>query len=92
MLEIFGGANRATEVTGPLGRVVSAEWRLDGGTNVYLSFVDLSARTVHPDRDAITARLTCFNGDLPSRLPFGDDTGDFELETGGPIRRRNGST
>ena len=63
------------------------EWRLDGGTNVYLSFVDLSARTVHPDRDAITARLTCFNGDLPSRLPFGDDTGDFELETGGPIRR-----
>lgn len=64
-----------------------SEWRLDHGTDVYLSFVDLSARTVHPDRDAITARLTCFNGDLPSRLPFGDDSGDFELETGGPIRR-----
>lgn len=64
-----------------------SEWRLDSGTDVYLSFVDLSARTVHPDRDAITARLTCFNGDLPSRLPFGDETGDFELENGGPIRR-----
>lgn len=63
------------------------EWRIDGGTNVYLSFSDLSARTVHPDRDAITARLTCFNGDLPSRLPFGDDSGDFELENGGPVRR-----
>jgi type VI secretion system protein ImpG len=64
-----------------------AEWRLDAGTDVHLSFVDLSARTVHPDRDAITARLTCFNGDLPSRLPFGDETGDFELENGGPVRR-----
>ena len=63
------------------------EWRLDSGTDVYLSFVDLSSRTVHPDRDAVTARLTCFNGDLPSRLPFGDESGDFELENGGPIRR-----
>jgi type VI secretion system protein ImpG len=63
------------------------EWRLDSGTDVFLSFVDLSSRTVHPDRDAITARLTCFNGDLPSRLPFGDEAGDFELETGGPLRR-----
>jgi type VI secretion system protein ImpG len=64
-----------------------SQWRLDHGADVYLSFVDLSARTVHPDRDAITARLTCFNGDLPSRLPFGDDKGDFELENGGPIHR-----
>jgi type VI secretion system protein ImpG len=63
------------------------EWRIDHGTDVFLSFVDLSARTVHPDRDAITARLTCFNGDLPSRLPFGDENGDLELEDGGPIRR-----
>jgi type VI secretion system protein ImpG len=63
------------------------EWRIDEGTDVHLSFVDLSARTVHPDRDAITARLTCFNADLPSRLPFGDEKGDFELENGGPIRR-----
>jgi type VI secretion system protein ImpG len=62
-------------------------WRLDHGTDVHLSFVDLSARTVHPDRDSITAWVTCFNGDLPSRLPFGDDKGDFELENGGPIHR-----
>jgi type VI secretion system protein ImpG len=63
------------------------EWRIDRGTDVFLSFVDLSARAVHPDRDVITARLTCFNGDLPSRLPFGEESGDLELENGGPIRR-----
>ncbi|HVT78630.1 MAG TPA: glycerate kinase [Acidimicrobiales bacterium] len=34
MLDVFGGPNRTTEVTGPLGRVVSAPWRLDGSTAV----------------------------------------------------------
>jgi type VI secretion system protein ImpG len=63
-----------------------AAWRADGGTDVYLSFVDLSDHTVHPGLDAVTARLTCFNGDLPSRLPFGNESGDFELPGGGPVR------
>jgi type VI secretion system protein ImpG len=62
-------------------------WRSDGGTDVYLSFVDLSNRVVQPSLDAVTARLTCFNGDLPSRLPFGNEAGDFELHGGGPIRK-----
>jgi type VI secretion system protein ImpG len=62
-------------------------WRTDGGTDVYLSFVDLSQRTVHPALDAVTARLTCFNGDLPARLPFGNEAGDFELPGGGPVKR-----
>lgn len=30
LLECFGGANRHTEVAGPLGTAVSAGWRLDG--------------------------------------------------------------
>jgi glycerate kinase len=34
MLDVFGGPNRATDVTGPLGRVVSAAWRLDGSTAI----------------------------------------------------------
>ena len=55
-------------------------WRTDEGTDVLLSFVDRSGRTAHPERDAVTARLTCFNGDLPSRLPFGNAGGDFELD------------
>ena len=33
-LEVFGGANRTTVVTGPLGDPVEAGWRLDGRTAV----------------------------------------------------------
>ncbi|HSB55028.1 MAG TPA: type VI secretion system baseplate subunit TssF, partial [Gemmatimonadales bacterium] len=62
-------------------------WRLDQGTDIWLSFADLEGRTLTPGLDAITCRLTCFNSDLPSRLPFGLDQGDFELPSGGPIRR-----
>lgn len=56
------------------------------GGSVYLTLVDLSGRRVVPDVEAITPRLTCSNGDLPSRLAFGSEAGDFELEGGGPIR------
>jgi type VI secretion system protein ImpG len=62
-------------------------WQAEGGTDVYLSFVDLSGRTVQPEYEAVTARLTAYNGDLPSRLPFGDDGGDFQLPGGGPIQQ-----
>lgn len=62
-------------------------WRTDGATDLYLSFVDLSGRPASPQEDAITVRLTCFNRDLPSRLPFGNEAGDFELEGGGPVKR-----
>src|SRR5690606_27794864 len=62
-------------------------WRPDHGSEVWLSFVDASQRMVHPDVDAVTARLTCHNGALPSRLPFGDANGDFEMPGGGPIAR-----
>lgn len=34
LLEVFGGANRTTDVTGPLGRLVAAPWRLDGSLAV----------------------------------------------------------
>ena len=62
-------------------------WRADGATDVYVSFVDLSGRPASPAEDSITLRLTCFNRDLPSRLPFGNRDGDFELEGGGPIQK-----
>lgn len=64
----------------------TSAWRTDDGTDVFLAFVDRSGRSAHPDLDTITARLTCFNSDLPSRLPFGNPAGDFELEGGGPVR------
>jgi glycerate kinase len=33
-LEVFGGANRSSWVTGPLGQAIEAGWRLDGETAV----------------------------------------------------------
>ena len=62
-------------------------WRLEEGTEVWLSFADLEGRTRGPGLDAVSCRLTCFNADLPSRLPFGLDGGDFELPGGGPVGR-----
>jgi len=59
----------------------------EGETELYLAFVDRSGRPARPAFEAATARLTCFNGDLPSRLPFGDEAGDFTLPGGGPIQR-----
>lgn len=62
-------------------------WRVDEGTDVVLTFVDLSGRVVYPDLDAATVRLLCHNGDLPSRLPFGTGESDFEMPGGGPIKK-----
>ena len=59
----------------------------DEGTEVSLSLVDLSARPVHPEADTLTVRTTCTNRDLPSRLPFGNEAGDFDLEGGAAIKR-----
>jgi type VI secretion system protein ImpG len=64
-----------------------AAWRQDEGTDVYLSFVDASSRTLYPDADVVTVRLTCHNGNLPSRLPFGDPRGDFEILSSPVVNR-----
>jgi type VI secretion system protein ImpG len=55
--------------------------------DVYLSFADLSGVPAFPEQDSATVRLTCFNGDLPSRLAFGGEASDFELDGGGPVNR-----
>lgn len=63
-------------------------WRTDRGTEVWLSFADLSGGVRTPDAEVISCRLTCSNGELPSRLAWGaDERGDFELAAGGPIQR-----
>ncbi len=61
--------------------------RDDGGTDFYVSLVDLSSRPVRPNADALTVRTICTNRDLPSRLPFGNEAGDFELESALPLKR-----
>ena len=62
-------------------------WRTNKVSDVFINFVDLTGQKMTPDRDTITVRLTCSNGDLPSRLPFGNGQGDFQLLGGGPITR-----
>jgi type VI secretion system protein ImpG len=54
--------------------------RNDDGTELYISLVDPAFRLAFPDSDAVTVKAYCSNRDLPSRLPFGNESGDFELE------------
>lgn len=62
-------------------------WGHAGETDVYLAFADRSGRPARPPAEAATCRLTCFNGDLPSRLPFDEEGSDFTLPGGAPIQR-----
>ncbi len=58
-----------------------------GATEVNLSLVDLSGRPVILDLDTLTVRCTCSNGDLPSKLPFGEESSDFDLEGASAVER-----
>ena len=59
----------------------------DDGTEVSLSLVDLSTATVNPEATVLSVRTTCTNRDLPSRLPFGNQDSDFEMEGAAAMRR-----
>lgn len=59
----------------------------DEGTEMSVSLVDLSARAIIPEIDTLTLRTTCTNRDLPSRLTFANEAGDFEIEGGAAIKR-----
>jgi len=61
--------------------------RNDQGTEVFLSLMDLTGRPMRPDVDTVTVHCTCSNRDLPYRLPLGNETGDFELEGLGAVKR-----
>jgi len=61
--------------------------RQDNITELWLTLVDLSGRPVQMDLDTLTVRCTCTNGDLPSRLPFGGESGDFELQGASAVHR-----
>ncbi len=87
-----GAAGGAGDATGGVywhGVRRASGWRTDRGTEVWVSFADRTGRARPPEADVASLTLTCFNGDLPSRLPFGaDERGDFELAAGaGPVRR-----
>jgi type VI secretion system protein ImpG len=59
----------------------------DEGTDMFLSLIDLSMRMLNPDGNILSIRTTCTNRDLPSRLPFGNEDGDFELEGSSSLKR-----
>jgi type VI secretion system protein ImpG len=59
----------------------------DEGSEVYLYLVNLSSRASLPDAETLTVRCTCTNRDILARLPFGSESGDFEVEGVGSIKR-----
>ncbi len=65
----------------------SSPGRPDEGTEVSLSLVDLAGRAARGQGETLTVRCLCSNRDLPARLPFGSEAGDFELEGMPTIRR-----
>lgn len=60
---------------------------LEDITEVWLTVSDLRAQPARPPADTLTVRCLCTNSDLPSKIPVGDEAGDFELESGGPVAR-----
>jgi type VI secretion system protein ImpG len=59
----------------------------DEGTDMFLSLVDLAMKPANPDASILSIKTTCTNRDLPSRLPFGNEEGDFELEGASSLKR-----
>lgn len=59
----------------------------DGGTEVYVSLVDLKLDPTVPAGDTLMLSTTCTNRSLPGRLAMDDPRGDFELEKAAPVAR-----
>jgi type VI secretion system protein ImpG len=49
-------------------------------SSMHLSLVDVDGILTEPDAEVLTVRCSCSNFDLPSRLPFGLEDGDFTAE------------
>ncbi len=70
-----------------LGRRRPSNRPNDEGTEMSLSLVDLSMAAVNPEASVLSVRTTCTNRDLPSRLPFGNQDSDFEMEGTAAMKR-----
>jgi len=49
-------------------------------STISLALVDVDGILTEPDAEVLTVRCSCSNFDLPSRLPFGLEEGDFTAE------------
>ncbi|MFH1146591.1 MAG: type VI secretion system baseplate subunit TssF [Pseudomonadota bacterium] len=59
----------------------------DDGTEVFFTFSDSDLEPADPGVETVTVHVVCSNRDLPGRLPFGDPSGDFSMETAAPVAR-----
>ena len=56
-------------------------------SSMHLSLVDLDGDLAQPNAEVLTVRCSCSDYDLPSRLPFGLEGGDFTSEEFPAIRQ-----
>ena len=62
-----------------------SEDKVDHGTEVYLSLVDLDFNPHAPADWTVDVEAICLNRDLPRRLPFGGDQPRLQLSEGGVL-------
>jgi type VI secretion system protein ImpG len=77
---------RAADVFWQASRAPS-QLRNDHGMEVRLAISDAAGTPAMADADTLTIRTLCTNRDLPARLPFGNESGDFTLESAAPVKR-----
>jgi type VI secretion system protein ImpG len=56
-------------------------------STMHISLVDIDGVLTEPNADVLTVRCSCSDFDLPSRLPFGLEDGDFTAEEFPAIRQ-----
>ena len=61
------------------------EHKVDCGTEVYLTLVDLGFAPSAPADWTMHVDVTCTNRDLPGQLPYGGDQPILKLDEGGPL-------
>lgn len=61
--------------------------RLDPGTEVYLSLVDMGFRPTQAPSETLVVDTWCTNRDLPGKLPIDGAGGEFQLEGAAPVRQ-----
>ncbi len=56
-------------------------------SSMHLALVDVDGTLTEPNAEVLTVRCSCSDFDLPSRLPFGSEDGDFTAEDFPAIRQ-----
>jgi type VI secretion system protein ImpG len=65
----------------------ASEMAFDDSTDVWLTLVDIAGKPSLPKYDTLTPRCLCSNRDLPAKLSYGAEAGDFKMEGGLAIHR-----